>query len=138
MLKFPLAVYAKQLTLYDKELVQFCADYLPENGEILPFQDFPHFRTLGMKEIYKSYGRLWYFGLMEKHDADNATISLAVLDLVNAWKNPPPPDYRDQVTKWFWSKPWSVALYVLVVGLPAVLGWVVMFKALLDWLRATQ
>ena len=54
MLKFPLELYEKQLTLYDKELVQFCGDYLPENGEILRFQDFPHFRRLGMKEIYKS------------------------------------------------------------------------------------
>ena len=41
MLKFPLAVYEKQLTLYDKELVEFCGEYLPENGEILLLSRFP-------------------------------------------------------------------------------------------------
>ena len=62
----------------------------------------------------------------------------AVFDLLNAWKNPPPPDYRDLVTKWFWSKPWSIAVYLLIVGLPAVLGWVVIFRAALAWLRAPR
>ena len=136
MLKFPLEVYDKQLTLYDKDLVQFCAEYLLENGETLRFQDFPRFRQLGMKEINKAYGHLFYFGLMENRDADSATISPAVLELVDAWKHPPPPNYLDLATKWFWSKPWSIAVYVLIVVLPAVLGWVWMVRTVLAWLRS--
>ena len=48
--------------------------------------------------------------------------------------NPPLPHYRDWLTKWFWSKPWSMVVYVLVIGLPALLGWVVMLKTILEWL----
>jgi hypothetical protein len=138
MLKFPLDVYDKQLTLYDKELVEFCAEYLPQHGEVLPFQEFPNFRKLGMKEVNRAYGHLFYLGLMKKRDADSVIVSTDVYELMSAWKNPPPRDYRDLATKWFWSKPWSIALYALVVLLPAVLGWVWIVRAAVAWLRRTQ
>ncbi|MGO9115608.1 MAG: hypothetical protein ACLP9L_40895 [Thermoguttaceae bacterium] len=60
----------------------------------------------------------------------------SVFAVVHRLDNPPPeplPDYRDKVTKWFWSKPWSLAAYIVVVGLPALLGYVVMAKTILEW-----
>jgi|SRR5208282_3063276 len=72
-------------------------------------------------------------GLPEK----TIQIDAACVQLVRQWDNAPPeplPDYRDKLSKWFWSKPWSIGVYVVVIGLPAALGYVVMVKTIVEWL----
>ena len=68
------------------------------------------------------------------HNGEFVKIDPSIVEIVRRLANPPLPDYRDKVTKWFWSKPWSMVAYILVVGVPALLGWVVMLKTILEWL----
>jgi len=43
-------------------------------------------------------------------------------------------DRWDEATKWFRSKRWSLPFLVLLVGLPALKGWVDVIKGLLEWM----
>lgn len=126
------------LTEYEVELVRFCAQHYLDKGEILGYVDFPRYEELGRKKIVETHERLMRFGLMQAFSSDQVMIPPSVLEQVEEWDNPPLPDYRDRLTKWFWSKPWSIVVYTLVVGLPAVVGWVVMLKTVLEWLGARK
>ena len=131
MLKIP----AKRLPLtdYEKELVRFCAKHYAEKGEFLPYVNFPRYNELGREKIVATHIRLDRFGLLLGSSSDSARISPTVLELVEEWDHPPLPDYRDWLTKWFWSKRWSLVIYALVVGFPAVVGWVVLGKTISEW-----
>ena len=122
------------LTEYEVELVRFCAKRYLDKGEILGYVEFPRYQELGSEQIVEIHTRFERFGLMAGFSSNGVRILPAVLDLVEQWDNPPLPDYRDRLTKWFWSKPWSIAVYALIIGLPALLGWVVMLKTILEWL----
>ena len=123
------------LTEYEVELVRFCArHYLDKaKGEILAYVDFPRYEELGNQEIVKTQEHLMRFGLMQGFSSDHIRIPPAVLGAVQRWDNPPLPDYRDRLTKWFWSKRWSLVFYVLFVGLPFLIGWVTILTAVHEW-----
>lgn len=122
------------LTEYEVELIRFCARHYLDKGDILGYVEFPHYKELGMIKIVETQERLMRFGLMQAFSSDHVRIPPAVLEQVEKWDNPPLPDYRDRLTKWFWSKSWSIVIYTLIVGLPAVVGWVAMLKIVLEWL----
>jgi hypothetical protein len=122
------------LTDYEKELVRFCAKHYQEKGEFLSYTEFPHYKDFGKAKAVEIHIRLDRFGITRGGDSDSMKISPDVLELVEQWDNPPIPDYRNRVTKWFWSQPWSIVVYVLTVGFPALVGWVMMGKTLLGWL----
>ena len=126
------------LTEYEVQLVRFCAQQYIEKGDILRYVDFPHYEELGRKKILEARDRFARFGLMRGDSDKGVRILPAVLELVEQWDNPPLPDYRDRLTKWFWSKPWSIVIYVLVVGVPAIVGWVVMVRTIVEWLSLTK
>ena len=50
----------------------------------------------------------------------------------------PPRDYPSDVKKWFFSKWWSVPFWGLAVGLPAVIGYITMLRALLNWFSPSE
>ena len=126
------------LTEYEVELVRFCAKHYQERSEILGYVQCPKYEELGRKTVMESIERLMRFNLLKGSSSSGFEILPAVLDLVEELDNPPLPDYRDRVTKWFWSKPWSIVVYILVVGMPAVLGWIVMLKTILQWLEVVK
>ncbi len=121
-------------TEYEIELIRFCAQHYLDKGEILGYAEFPRYEELGHQKILETRARFMRFGLMEGVSTNAVRVLPAVLDVVEQLDNPPLPDYRDWLTKWFWSKPWSIVIYILIVGLPAALGWVIMLKTILEWL----
>ena len=126
------------LTEYEVELVRFCAQHYLDKSEILGFVEFPRYGELGRDKILKTVERFQRFGLMQGWASNGIEILPAVFAMLEEWDNPPLPDYRDQMTKWFWSKPWSLVAYVLVVGLPAVVGWISMLKTVVGWIGVKQ
>ncbi len=118
----------------DKLVVRFLAKHLLEKDDWIGFDELYGFRDFGKDKMKGVHARLFRLGLLPNRSSQGPGISPDVLELVKHWDNPPLPDYGDKLTKWFWSKPWSIVVYVLVVGLPALLGWVVMLRTILEWL----
>ena len=53
----------------------------------------------------------------------------------------PSPDERDypkEIERWFRSKWWSVPVCVLLVVLPALVGYITMIRTLLEWLSVIK
>jgi hypothetical protein len=122
---------------YEKELVRFCAERYLAHNELIEHSDFPRYAEVGKQKALSARQRITEAGLIKGSDSESIEALPACAKLVRQWDNPPPeplPDYKDKLSKWFWSKPWSIGVYVVVVGLPAVLGYVVMAKTILEWL----
>jgi hypothetical protein len=118
---------------YEQELVRFFAQRYLEHKEQIDHEQFPRYEELGKERILQVRKRLRDAGLITGVHVTRIEILPAILHAAEQLDNPPLPDYRDKLTKWFWSKPWSIVIYVLIVGLPALLGWVIMLKTLLEW-----
>ena len=82
-------------------------------------------------ERFKSYGLLKPGGTMRDRTIE---ILRPIVDAVHQADNQPPPDYWDKTTKWFRSKRWSLPVFVIVVGLPALWGYVDLVKKLVVWI----
>ncbi len=128
----------KLLDENDKELVRFLAKRFLNrdisNRDIIGYVEFPHYQDLGCDKILEQCERLNRCGLLQTFSNNGETILPTVLELVEYWDNPPLPNLKDELIKWFWSRPWSVVVFVVVVGLPLLVTWVSMLKTLLEWL----
>ena len=122
------------LTEYEVELLEFFAQRFHDGNEVVSMEEFPRYAEVGKEEALRVRKRLTDYGLLVGYSSMNIEVPAKVLGLVESWKNPPPADYRDSLTKWFWSRWWSIGIYILVVGLPTVVGWIVMVKTVLEWI----
>ncbi len=122
------------LTVYEVELLEFFAQRFQAGKEIVNMEEFPRYAEVGKEEALRARKRLTDYGLLKGYSSMDVEIPAIVVGLVEFWHNPPPADYRDRVTRWFWSKWWSIGIYLLVVGLPTVVGWIVMVKTVLEWI----
>jgi len=122
------------LTEYEIELVRYCAQHYLDKGEILGYAEFPRYEELGRRKILEAEARFVRFGLMRGWASNGVEILPAVFDLLEQWDNPPLPDYRDRLTKWVWSKPRRIIIYLLVVVCPAFVGGMVIKGAVSGWL----
>jgi hypothetical protein len=68
-------------------------------------------------------------------DGEWAVLPLAA-QVAHRIKNPPRRDYRNDLASWFWSKPWSIPVRIVFVGLPAVYGYFRMVADISAWLAA--
>ena len=121
---------------YEQELIRFFAQRYREQNECVDYHEFPRYEEKGIGAINWARDRLTQIGVIAGEHSTGIRVLpriLEVLELINNPPKPPLPDYRDKLTKWFFSKRWSVVVYVLVIGLPALVGWIVMLKTLLDW-----
>lgn len=128
------------LSDYETELLRFFAKFYQEVGAIVQEEQIPVPDGMSAEEARESVLRLIRFKYVELETRGSLAINPRVIEAVEGLDTPPPepppaplPDYRDKLSKWFWSKPWSIGVYVLVVGLPAALGYVVMAKTILEW-----
>ncbi|MGO8750272.1 MAG: hypothetical protein ACLQNE_30375 [Thermoguttaceae bacterium] len=119
---------------HEKDLVRLGARHYSDKGGIVAYDELYRLKELGRELVSPMVERLKGFGLFESIDAGSIKALPACVELVHAWDNPPTPDYRDKITKWFWSKRWSAAVYIVVVVLPALVCWIAMLKTLLEWL----
>ena len=123
-----------QFSDYEKDVIRYCAKYYGEKDTLVEIEGLPHSKELGTG-IWGLVDRLSRLRLLgSPATAAHRTILPACVELVHAWDNPPLPDYRDKVTKWFWSKWWSVGIYLVVIILPASVGYIVMLKTALEWM----
>ena len=65
-------------------------------------------------------------------------IETAVLDVAQQLAHPAPKDYPKEVETWFRGKRWSVPFWLLLVGLPALVGYIIMIRFVLQWLRIPE
>ncbi len=122
---------------YEKELVRWLAQRFLARNEHVNETEFPRYAELGIQKIHAARKQIREAGLIEGTSMYSIKVLPACVELVRKWDTPPLgplPDYRDKVSKWFWSKPWSIGVYVIVVALPAALGYVVMAKTILEWM----
>ena len=119
---------------YEQELLRCCAQHYSEKPDEVAYEDLPRFKELGWDKVSPLLDRLIQFGLIRGFSDKTIKVLPACVELVHAWDNPPPRDRWDEATKWFRSKWWSLPVLVLLVGLPALKGWVEGIKWLFDWM----
>ncbi|MGO9115607.1 MAG: hypothetical protein ACLP9L_40890 [Thermoguttaceae bacterium] len=122
---------------YEKELVRWLAQkYLDREGNLVNVITFPRFQEIGQERAFAARKVLTDAVLIKGVGSWEIEVLPSSVALVKQWDNPPPeplPDYRDKLSKWFWSKPWSVPVLVVLVGLPAIVTWIGMVKTVLEW-----
>jgi hypothetical protein len=131
---------------YEKEMVRWCAQKYLDHEDETTLEGFPRFSEVGQERVCAARDRLVNANLIEgiplRLMGESSCVGVssrefrvlpACVELVHAWDHPPLPDYRDKLTKWFWSKPWSIVVYIVVIGLPALLGYIVMLQTILEW-----
>jgi hypothetical protein len=127
---------------YEQELVRWLAQkYLAHEGGMISVADFPRYEEIGKDRAFDARKRLTDSGLIEGVASWEIDVLPACVELVQQWDNPPLeplPDYRDKLSKWFWSKPWSIPVLVVLVGLPAIVTWIGMVKTVLEWTGITK
>jgi hypothetical protein len=119
---------------YEKGLVRLFAQRYLDHREYVDEVEYPNDPD-NPRRLGQAIDRLAQAKLIWLSPDENEPLAVdpACVELARQWDNPPLPDYRDKLTKWFWSKPWSVVVYVVVVGVPAAVGYVVMAKTILEW-----
>ena len=115
---------------YEKELIRFLAKHYDEKGKIIEFSEVPHFDEPGQKGVPREIDRLKRYGLLLDFGITGYKIRPAVLEVAHELDNPPPKDYPKQVEPWVRSHWWSI----LLLGLPALVGYIAMLQALLQWM----
>ncbi len=118
---------------YEKELVRFFAQRDREHQEVVSREELPRHHEVDDHTEAVALNRIDEAGLIDLFTRSQVKVLPACVELVHAWDNPPLPDYRDKVTKWFWSKRWSLPVLVVFVGLPALVTWIGMLKTILEW-----
>lgn len=119
---------------YEQEVIHFLAKHFSEKDQHVEFSEFPHFEELGRNKILEVAERLARFGLLEDHTNRSMTILPGVIDVAEKLNNPPVRDRWEETTKWFRSKWWSLPVLGLLVGLPALKGWVDIVKSIAEWM----
>lgn len=119
---------------YEKELVRFFAQRCREHHELVERTELPRHQEVDDHTEAVALNRLDEAELISIFTRSQVKVLPACVELVQAWDNPPLPDYRDKATKWFWSKWWSLPVWLVFVGLPALVGYIVMLKTILEWL----
>jgi hypothetical protein len=122
---------------YEKELVRFFAQRYLDHQGVVGRGELPRQKELDEHREAVALNRLDNAGLIDIVSRSEVKVLPACVKVAQRWDNPPPaplPDYRDRLSKWFWSKRWSLGVYALVVGLPAALGYLVMVKTICEWL----
>jgi hypothetical protein len=61
-------------------------------------------------------------------------VDAQISDFVREMDKTPSPDYPKELKTWFFSKPWSLPFWIVIVGLPALVGYVTMIKTVLGWI----
>ena len=118
---------------YEKSLVRFFAQQYLLHQEIVNVEGLPP-SPESTQSSRKAVLRLREAGLIEVQTRAHLKILPACVRLTNQWDTPSLPDYRDRLTTWFWSRPWSIVVYLVIVGVPALVGYVAMLKTVLEWI----
>ena len=70
--------------------------------------------------------------------ASDFVVTKRIHELARELDNPPPKDYWKGVGAWFRSKPWSIPVLLVVVGIPLAVQWVEGLKTILLWLGISK
>ena len=119
---------------YEKECVRFFAERYRSHKEIINHEEFPRYNEVGRQKVLDARKRIREACLIAGFHTEAIKVLPRCVEIVQQWDNPPLRDRWDEVTKWFRSKPWSLPVLVLLVGLPALKGWVDVLKAILEWM----
>lgn len=128
------------LSDYEQRVIRLLAKHYHENSERFRIDNLPK-DNLTRDDIRKIILRLERYGLIEPCTNESIRILPRLLDAAHQLDNPPTPDDRDypkEVERWFRSKWWSVPLWMLLVVLPALVGYITMIRMLLEWLSIIE
>lgn len=115
---------------YEKEVVRFLAKRFDRGGKRVGETEFPRYEEVGQQEVYNVIARFENnFCWLDSETISSWTISPEILDVVHQLDHPPPKDYPKQVETWFRGMWWSVPF----VYFPALVGYMILIKMLLQW-----
>jgi hypothetical protein len=82
--------------------------------------------------------RLYPLGLAVGDTNETFRATPLLVESLHELDNAPLPNRLQQITTWFNSRWWSVPFYIILVGLPALVGYVTMLKTLLEWFGVVE
>ena len=123
---------------YEEEVVRFLAERFDRGGNRVELSEFPRYEEVGEQEVYKVIGRFENFHWLESEACSSWHIPASILTVAIELDNPPEKDYWKWVITWFRSKWWSIPVLVIVVGLPALVGYASMIQTLFQWMKIIE
>lgn len=122
---------------YDKLAVRHLAKLFHEGNTSVEFPESPGVTPEQIEATQaKFFAYEWIYTERPRRSICFVLISPAILEIANELDNPPlpePKDYPAELEKWYRSKWWSIPFYGVFVGLPAILGYIVMIQQVLQW-----
>jgi hypothetical protein len=123
---------------YEEEVVRFLATRYHQGGKYVQLSEFPRYEEVGQDRVFRVVARFENYLWIDSYASDMWTISGLITDIADRLDNPPPDDYRQTIEAWFFSKWWSVPLWLLFILPPAIVGYVEFVKALIEWFTGKQ
>ena len=137
-----------ELDDYEKEVVRFLAARFDKGEKYISEKGFPRYEEVSEDAVWATVKRFVNFRWLYWEEVEDRfsvrrnrkqlCISDRICEVAHLLDNPPPKNYWKRTCAWFFGRRWSVPVMILTVVLPAILGWIVMLKEILRWVRAGE
>jgi hypothetical protein len=127
-----MAIVPIKLSGYEQQLIRLLAKHQDDENDEYRVDLLVKDEVNG-NETLRTIDRFRRYGLVEWKTNVTIRILPSLLEAADMLDNPPPADYWKNIVTWFRSRWWSVALLALAVGLPLLVQWIEMLKAVLRW-----
>ncbi len=99
-------------------------------GNIAGTTGLPHGKVNAILERFARYSMV-----SRVTRGDFWSIEPQLIGVADQLRSPPPDerDYPKELERWFRSKWWSAPVWIVFVGLPALVGYITMIRLLLAW-----
>ena len=112
-----------QLTNDDAEVLRYLAEKYHEAEFHVQFRSIPAVQKMPADVQRQTRIKLGKYGLIKRVTNESVEITEQGQNEVDRIDNPPPKDHWADTLIWFRSKRWSIPVMVLLVGLPALVGY---------------
>ena len=119
-------------TALERRIIFWVADrFEVDESDVVEWQEFPD--VTSSHDLAVAFRRLEESGLLENVYDGGWKARPEIVAAAEEIRNPPPPGYRESVTRWFWGRRWSVAVLGLAIGFPLVVQWIEGLRTILSW-----
>jgi hypothetical protein len=119
---------AIKLDEQEKTIIRFLAEHFDKGTLYCDERRFPGVKESGIERVTQIRNRFvglgWLYWVRENSAySSSLKVDPVILEIAHLIDNPPLPNYWESFTGWFFSKPWSVPLALVVVLAPILWQW---------------
>lgn len=122
----------------EQDILRYLAKQFSGGEARVSIKAIPHYQEQDHSKASRIVQKFENLRLVEWKSNMSFDVLPGVLDVIDQLDTPPQEDYRKKAETWFWSKPWSIVVLILLVGIPAIVGYIEAIRTILSWLGVTR